>query len=354
MSIHNFGAGPCILPPDVFEAAAKAVVNLDQSGLSILEISHRSKAFDEVMAETKALVTELLGVPEGYQILFLQGGASLQFGMVPMNLLPEGGTASYLDTGVWSKKAIKEAKLFGNVEVVASSADKGYTYIPREYTVPADSAYFHITTNNTIYGTEIFEIPASPVPLVADMSSDIFSRPIEVSQYGLIYAGAQKNMGPAGATLVIIREDLLEPVRPLSSMLQYKIHADNDSLYNTPPVFSIYVSMLNLRWLKAQGGVAAMEQQNIRKAETLYQEIDRNEAFKGNVAVADRSRMNVTFTAVSEAAEARFLALCKEAGVHGIKGHRLAGGFRASLYNALPLASVEVLVEVMRETERSA
>lgn len=349
MKIHNFGAGPCILPASVFEQAAKAVIDLDNSGLSILEISHRSSAFDAILAESKALVKELLHLEDDFEILFLQGGASLQFGMVPMNLLPEGGKAAYLDTGVWSTKAIQEAQLFGNVEVVASSKADRYASIPKDYQIPEDAVYFHITTNNTIYGTELFEIPSSPVSLVADMSSDIFSREIDVNAFDLIYAGAQKNMGPAGATLVIIRKHLLgKSVRKLSSMLDYTIHAKNDSLYNTPPVFPIYVSMLNLRWLKAIGGVAEMEKINQKKAELLYAEIDRNSQFYGNVAVEDRSRMNVTFTAIDTEAEQKFLLLCKENGIHGIKGHRLSGGFRASMYNALPLESVEHLVKVMQ------
>jgi len=349
MKIHNFGAGPCILPQSVFQQAAQAVLDLDHSGLSILEISHRSAAFDGILAETKALVKELLGVPDGYHILFLQGGASLQFGMVPMNLLPEAGMAAYLDTGVWSKKAIKEAKLFGKVEVVASSSDRNYSYVPKSFDVPADASYFHITTNNTIYGTELFEVPEITVPLVADMSSDIFSRAINVADFDLIYAGAQKNMGPAGATLVIIKEELLgKSGRQLPSMLDFAVHVKNDSLYNTPPVFAIYTSMLNLRWLKEQGGVPAMEALNKQKAETLYAEIDRNPLFTGNVAVEDRSRMNITFTAIDAETEQAFLTLCKESGIHGLKGHRLSGGFRASMYNALPLESVEYLVAQMQ------
>jgi phosphoserine aminotransferase len=352
MKVHNFGAGPCILPQSVFSQAAAAVIELDDSGLSILEISHRSSAFEAILAEAKSLVKELLKVPDGYHILFLQGGASLQFSMVPMNLLPENGRAAYLDTGVWSTKAIQEAKLFGEVHVVASSADRNYTYIPRHYEVPEDAAYFHITTNNTIYGTEMFHVPDSPVPLVADMSSDIFSREIATSAFDLIYAGAQKNMGPAGATLVIIKDELLSRAqKKLPSMLDFSVHAKNDSLYNTPPVFSIYASMLNLRWLKAQGGVKAMEVLNQKKAELLYAEIDRNPLFKGNVDAADRSRMNVTFTAVDGVVEKAFLNLCKERGLHGLKGHRLSGGFRASMYNALPLESVAHLVTVMQELE---
>lgn len=352
MKIHNFGAGPCILPQEVFAKAAEAVLNLNNSGLSILEISHRSAAFDEIIQNAQSLVKELLGVPDGYKILFLQGGASLQFSMVPMNFLPENGKAAYLDTGVWSKKAIQEAELFGEVVVVASSKDKNYSYIPQGFEVPQDAAYLHITTNNTIYGTEIFEDYDVSIPLIADMSSDIFSRKIDVSKYDLIYAGAQKNMGPAGATLVIVKESFLEKsARKVPSMLDYKVHVKNDSLYNTPPVYPIYVSMLNLEWLKAQGGVEAMEKINIQKAELLYAEIDRHPLFTGNVEKEARSRMNVTFSAINEDVEKRFLTVCKEKGIHGIKGHRLSGGFRASIYNALSLSSVEYLVEVMKDFE---
>jgi phosphoserine aminotransferase len=354
MKIHNFGAGPCILPQSVFQQAAQAVLDLDHSGLSILEISHRSAAFDAILAETKSLVKELLGVPEGYHILFLQGGASLQFSMVPMNLLPEHGSAAYLDTGVWSTKAIQEAKLFGQVHVVASSADQNYSYIPKSFKVPSDAAYLHITTNNTIYGTEMFQVPEVTVPLVADMSSDIFSRQINVADFDLIYAGAQKNMGPAGATLVVIKDELLGKAgRKLPSMLDFAVHVKNDSLYNTPPVFAIYTSMLNLRWLKEQGGVSAMESLNKQKADILYPEIDRNSLFTGNVATEDRSRMNITFTAIDPETEKAFMSICKESGIHGIKGHRLSGGFRASMYNALPLESVEYLVAQMKAFEAS-
>ena len=349
MQIHNFGAGPCILPQEVFLKAAEGILNLNQSGLSVLEISHRSKAFDDILAESKRLVKSLLHLPDDRHVLFLQGGASMQFAMLPMNFLAPGKKAAYLDTGVWSTKAIQEARLFGDTVVVASSKNQGYSHIPKEYSVPEDAVYFHITTNNTIYGTEIFETPESPVPLVADMSSDIFSREMDLSRYDMIYAGAQKNMGPAGLTMVIIKDSFLSSIsNTLPSMLDYRIHAKNDSLYNTPPVYAIYVSMLNLQWLERLGGVSAMEKVNRAKAELLYAEIDRNESFRGNVAAEDRSRMNVTFTAKDESIEQRFLELCKSQGIHGIKGHRLAGGFRASLYNALPLESVEHLVRVMQ------
>ncbi|MCO5230621.1 MAG: 3-phosphoserine/phosphohydroxythreonine transaminase [Chitinophagales bacterium] len=353
MKIHNFGAGPCILPQEVFEKAAAAVLNLNNSGLSILEISHRSAAFDEIINNAQNLVKELLGVPEGYKVLFLQGGASLQFSMVPMNYLPQDGKAAYLDTGVWSSKGIKEATLFGEVLTIASSKDKNYSYIPKGFDLPKDVSYFHITTNNTIYGTEIFEDYDVKVPLIADMSSDIFSRKIDVSKYDLIYAGAQKNIGPAGATVVIVKESFLQnKARVVPTMLDYQVHAKNDSLFNTPPVFPIYVSMLNLEWLKEQGGIDAIEKINIKKAELLYQEIERNSLFVGNVEKDSRSRMNITFSAINEDIEAKFLAICKAKGIHGIKGHRLSGGFRASLYNALPLSSVEYLVEAMQDFEK--
>ncbi len=349
---HNFGAGPCILPKEVFQQASEAVIDFNNTGLSILEISHRSKEFEAVIDEATQLVRELLAVPQGYSILFLQGGASLQFAMAPLNLLPEGGKAAYLDTGVWATKALKEAKKFGTVDVVASSIDKNYSYIPKGYSIPSDAAYFHYTANNTIYGTEVFEKPATDLPVVVDMSSDIFSREINVADYDLIYAGAQKNMGPAGVTLVIVKDDILgKSGRVLPSMLDYKLHIDGGSMYNTPPVYSIFVSMLNLRWLKAKGGVAVLEQENIIKARALYDEIDRNPLFKGTAAVEDRSRMNVTFVMDTPELEAEFLALAKERSLIGIKGHRSVGGFRASIYNALPLSSVNALIDAMKEFE---
>lgn len=349
---HNFGAGPCILPKEVFEEASRAVIDFNGTGLSILEISHRSKEFEEVVIETEKLVRELLEVPAGYSILFLQGGASQQFAMVPMNLLPENGKASYLDTGVWATKAAKEAKKVGQVEIVASSSDKNYNYIPKDFVVPSDAAYFHYTSNNTIYGTEVFEKPSTSVTTVVDMSSDILSRTINVSEFGLIYAGAQKNMGPAGVTLVIIKDDLFSKSgRTIPTIFDYEAHAKAGSMYNTPPVFSIYVSMLNLRWLKAKGGISVIEQENIIKARTLYDEIDRNPFFKGTAAVEDRSRMNVTFVMDTPELEAEFLALAKERNLIGIKGHRSVGGFRASIYNALSISSINALVDTMREFE---
>ncbi|WP_286883586.1 MULTISPECIES: 3-phosphoserine/phosphohydroxythreonine transaminase [Sphingobacterium] len=349
---HNFGAGPCILPKEVFQQASEAVIDFNNTGLSILEISHRSKEFEAVIDEATQLVRELLAVPQVYSILFLQGGASLQFAMAPLNLLPEGGKAAYLDTGVWATKALKEAKKFGTVDVVASSIDKNYSYIPKGYAIPTDAAYFHYTANNTIYGTEVFDKPETALPVVVDMSSDIFSREINVADYDLIYAGAQKNMGPAGVTLVIVKDDILgKSGRILPSMLDYQLHINGGSMYNTPPVYSIFVSMLNLRWLKAKGGVSVLEQENIIKARALYDEIDRNPLFKGTAAVEDRSRMNVTFVMDTPELEAEFLALAKERNLIGIKGHRSVGGFRASIYNALPLSSVNALIDAMKEFE---
>ncbi|WP_392469173.1 3-phosphoserine/phosphohydroxythreonine transaminase [Sphingobacterium cellulitidis] len=351
---HNFGAGPCILPKEVFEEASKAVIDFNGTGLSILEISHRSKEFEAVIIETEKLVRELLNVPAGYSILFLQGGASQQFAMVPMNLLPENGTASYLDTGVWATKAAKEAKKVGQVQIVASSSDQNYSYIPKGYSIPADSSYFHYTSNNTIYGTEVFDKPNTSVPTVVDMSSDILSRTIDVSEFDLIYAGAQKNMGPAGVTLVIVKDEILgKSGRTLPTIFDYEAHAKAGSMYNTPPVFSIYVSMLNLRWLKDKGGISVIEQENIIKARTLYDEIDRNPFFKGTAALEDRSRMNVTFVMDNPELEAEFLALAKERNLIGIKGHRSVGGFRASIYNALSISSINALVDTMREFEES-
>lgn len=354
MKIHNFGAGPCILPQTVLEQAAQGVLNLDGSGLSVLEISHRGKQFTAIMEETLSLTRELLSVSDDYEVLFIQGGASMQFAMVPMNLLPEGGRAAYLDTGVWSSKAIKEAGIFGKAVVAASSKEQGYSFIPREYTVPEDAAYFHITTNNTIYGSELHVEINSEVPVVADMSSNIFSKPLDVGRYGLIYAGAQKNMGPAGVTMVIVRKDLIgKSGRKLPSMMDYKVYAENQSLYNTPPVFAIYTSLLNLRWLKAEGGVVEMDSRSARKAALMYAEIDRNPLFYGTVARQDRSRMNAVFHAVDGAVEQAFADFVSARGIHGLKGHRLAGGFRASMYNALPLESVQYLVGVMQDFEKN-
>ncbi|GGI25980.1 3-phosphoserine/phosphohydroxythreonine transaminase [Pedobacter mendelii] len=345
---HNFGAGPCILPQEVFKQAAQAVLDFND-GLSILEISHRTTEFEAVVTEADKLVKELLNVPSGYSVLFLQGGASLQFAMVPMNLLGDDQIASYLDTGVWATKALKEAKFIGNVNVVASSKDANYTFIPKDFEIPGDSAYFHYTSNNTIYGTELFETPKTSVPVVCDMSSDIMSRVIDVSKFDLIYAGAQKNIGPAGLTIVIVKDEILGKIdRKIPSMLNYQSHIDNGSMYNTPPVFSIYVSLLNLRWLKSKGGVAEIEKENKQKAEALYREIDRNPLFKGTCAVEDRSRMNVCFVMENPELEKPFLKYAEEEGIVGIKGHRSVGGFRASMYNALPITSVHALIDAMQ------
>jgi phosphoserine aminotransferase len=356
MKIHNFSAGPSILPQEVLEQASQAVLNFNNSGLSILEISHRSKDFVAVIEEARSLVLELMGLQnKGYQALFLQGGASMEFLRVPYNLLKENGKAAYLETGTWANGAIKQAKLFGETVVVASSKDENYSYIPKNYEVPADADYFHITTNNTIFGTQMHQIPDTKVPLVSDMSSDILSREIDFSKFGLIYAGAQKNIGPAGVTLIVVKEELLEKTgRNIPSILDYKIHIDKESMYNTPAVFSIYTSLLTLKWIKNKGGVAALEKINNEKAELLYHEIDRNPLFKGTAKVEDRSKMNVTFLLEDESHKERFDALCKDSGISGINGHRSVGGYRASIYNALPLESVQVLVNVMQEFERTA
>ncbi|MES2810099.1 MAG: 3-phosphoserine/phosphohydroxythreonine transaminase [Bacteroidota bacterium] len=349
---HNFGAGPGILPHEVLKQAAQAVVDFNGMGLSLLEISHRAPEFEAVLDEAVKLVKELLEVPEGYSVLFLQGGASTQFAMVPYNLLPSDGKAAYVESGVWANKALKEAKFFGEVEVIATSKESNFTYIPKDYTVPADAAYLHLTSNNTIYGTQLHEFPKSPIPVACDMSSDIFSRKINVADFGLIYAGAQKNMGPAGTTLVIVKDDILGKVdRKIPSMLSYKVHAENGSMYNTPPVFAIYVSMLTLRWVKSKGGIDALAAENKAKSKALYTEIDRNTLFKPVCAVEDRSDMNVCFVMENPELEKPFLKLCDEHGIVGVKGHRSVGGFRASIYNALPITSVHALIDVMQEFE---
>ena len=353
MKKHNFYAGPSILSEYTIKNTAAAVENFAGMGLSILEISHRSKEFVAVMDEAQALVKELLELPEGYGVVFLGGGASMQFCMVPYNLLNK--KAAYLDTGTWASKAIKEAKLFGEVDVVASSKDKNYTYIPKNYSVPEDADYFHITTNNTIYGTELREDPDVKTRLVADMSSDIFSRPIDASKYDVIYAGAQKNLAPAGVTLVIVRKDALGHVdRPIPTMLNYQTHVDKGSMFNTPPVLPIYSALQTLKWYKEQGGIAAMEKKDKENAAILYDEIDRNKLFRGTVAPEDRSIMNVCFVMNDEYKdlEADFNAFAATKGIVGIKGHRSVGGFRASLYNAMPKSSVEVLIEAMKEFEK--
>jgi phosphoserine aminotransferase len=347
---HNFGAGPCVLPQEVFKQASQAVLEFNGTGLSILEISHRTPEFEAVVDETIRLVKELLNVPEGYSVVLIQGGASLQFSMAPMNLLAEGQTAAYLNTGIWATKALKEAKIFGNVNVVASSKDDNFSFIPKDFEIPADSAYFHYTSNNTIYGTELMTVPSTSVPVICDMSSDIFSRVIDISQFGLIYAGAQKNMGPAGVTLVIVKDEILGKIdRKIPSMLDYRVQIDGGSMYNTPPVFAIYVSMLNLRWLKSKGGVSVIEKENSSKSEALYKEIDRNPLFKGTCNIEDRSRMNVCFVMENPELEKPFLKFAEDRNIIGIKGHRSVGGFRASIYNALPITSVHTLIDAMQE-----
>ncbi|PPK84343.1 phosphoserine aminotransferase [Neolewinella xylanilytica] len=347
----NFSAGPAILPASVLEEAADAVRDLNNSGLSILEISHRSKAFSQVLLETESLVRELMGVGEEYAVLFLSGGASTQFFYTAMNLLNPEETAGFLDTGAWSAKAIKETKLFGKVNVLASSKESNYDHIPRSYTIPEGLKYLHVTSNNTIFGTQIHEWPETSTPLVADMSSDIFSRRIPLEKFGIIYAGAQKNLGPAGVTLVIVKKDLLGTVeRALPSMLDYRVHIKGASTYNTPPVYPIYVMMLTLRWIKEQGGLEAMEKHNEKKAKLLYDEIDRNPKFKGTVSDKEsRSLMNVTFVCTDEADTERFQKEATEAGCDGVKGHRSVGGFRASIYNSMPYEGVETLVNVMKD-----
>lgn len=354
MKKHNFSAGPSILPRVAIENAAKAVLDLNGIGLSILEISHRTKDFEDVLDEAVALFKELLHIPEGYSVLFLGGGASMQFCMVPFNLLEK--KAGYINTGVWAKKALKEAQLFGDVVTVASSDDKNFSYIPKGYTIPADLDYLHITTNNTIFGTEFHGDIDSPVTLVADMSSDMMSRPVDVAKYGLIYGGAQKNLGPAGVTFVIVRDDILGKVsRAIPSMLDYRTHIKEGSMFNTPPVFPIYVVRETLKWLKSIGGIPAVQKLNQEKAAILYNEIDRNTMFQGTAAKEDRSLMNVCFVFSDKYKDmdiAEFVKFAKERGMVGIKGHRLVGGFRASIYNAMPKESVQALVECMQEFEK--
>lgn len=354
MKKFNFGAGPSILPQQVIQATAEACLNFDGMGLSLIEISHRTKNFQAVMDEATALVKELLNVPEGYSVIFVGGGASTQFCYVPFNLLEK--KAAYLNTGVWAKKALKEAKAFGEVVEVASSAESNYTYIPKGYEIPTDADYFHITTNNTIYGTQLHADIDSPVPVVADMSSDIFSRVIDVKKYGLIYGGAQKNLSMAGVTFVIVREDLLGKVsRHLPTMIDYRTHIDKGSMFNTPPVLPIFTCLQTLRWIKEQGGVAAMEKLAEERAQLLYNEIDRNPFFQGTVTdKGDRSYMNICFVMADDKKEfeAEFLEFATARGMHGIKGHRSVGGFRASTYNAMPIEGVKALVETMQAFEK--
>ncbi|MFD2727490.1 3-phosphoserine/phosphohydroxythreonine transaminase [Hyunsoonleella rubra] len=354
MKKHNFSAGPSILPPEVLLKASQAVVDLDGSGLSLIEISHRSKAFVDIMENARSLALELLGLEgKGYKALFLQGGASTQFLMVALNLLEK--RAGYLNSGSWAAKAIKEAKIYDDIYEVGSSKDANYNYIPKGYEIPEDYDYFHCTSNNTIYGTQMKEFPNSPIPMVCDMSSDIFSRTLDFTQFDIIYAGAQKNMGPAGTTLVVVKEDVLGKVsRKIPSMMDYKVHIDKGSMFNTPPVFAVYTSMLTLEWLKEQGGIAAIEKENEKKARLMYSEIDLNPLFKGFAAKSDRSLMNATFTLENENLKETFETMLKEAGISAVNGHRSVGGYRASMYNALPIDSVKVLVEVMSELESKA
>ena len=353
MKKYNFNAGPSILPEFTIQETVKAIQDLNGSGMSIMEISHRSKDFEAILAEAVSLFKELLNVPEGYSVLFLGGGASMQFCMVPYNLL--NTKAAYLNTGTWASKALKEAKIFGEVVEVASSKDANFNYIPKNYTVPSDVDYFHITTNNTIFGTELHKDLDVKVPLVADMSSDILSRPMDVSKYALIYGGAQKNLGPAGVTFVIIRNDILGKVkRQIPSMLDYKIQIENESMYNTPPCVPIFACLQTMKWLKKLGGVAEMEKINIKKANLLYDEIDRNKLFKGTAVKEDRSLMNVCYVMEDQYKhlEEEFLEFAKKKGMVGIKGHRSVGGFRASIYNAMPTEGVQALVDAMKEFEK--
>ncbi len=354
MKKHNFSAGPCILPQDVFKEASQAILDFNDSGLSILEISHRSKDFVDVMDEARNLALELLGLEgKGYKALFLQGGASMQFLMVAYNLLQT--KAGYINTGTWSDKSIKEAKLFGEVTEVASSKEANFNYIPKGFILPENLDYLHLTSNNTIFGTQIKHFPEVDCPLICDMSSDIFSRQIDFEKFDLIYAGAQKNMGPAGTTLVVVKEEILGKVtRKIPSMLDYQTHISKGSMFNTPPVYAVYISMLTMRWLKEQGGVKAIEEINNKKATLLYSEIELNPLFKGFAAKEDRSIMNATFSLTDGDLKDAFDAMWKEAGINGLNGHRSVGGYRASMYNALSMDSVGVLVDVMSELERKA
>ncbi|OWP76178.1 3-phosphoserine/phosphohydroxythreonine transaminase [Flavobacterium oreochromis] len=353
MKKHNYSAGPCILPQEVFEQSAKAILDFNGMGLSLLEISHRSNEFVEVIEEARSLVLNLLGLQnKGYEALFLHGGASLEFLMVPYNLMKINGKAGYLETGTWASGAIKEATLFGETLVVASSKNEQFNHIPKDYTIPNNLDYFHCTSNNTIYGTQMKSFPKTDTVMVCDMSSDIFSRSLDFSQFDLIYAGAQKNMGPAGTTLVVIKEEILGKTgRVIPSMLDYKLHIKKESMYNTPPVFSIYASLLTLKWLEKIGGIHAIEKINNEKAKLLYTEIDRNPLFRGTAIKEDRSSMNATFVLENIKYESIFNELCEKVGISGLKGHRSVGGYRASLYNALPLESVQILVDTMKEFE---
>ena len=351
--VHNFYAGPAILPQEAIDEAIEGLKNFKNMGLSVVEISPRTPEWESTMEEAEQTIRDLFNIGSEYAIAFMQGGASTQFTLVPLNFLPEGGKAAYTKTGTWASNAIKEAKFYGQIDVVGSSEDKNFSYIPKGYTIPSDSAYFHITTNNTIFGTQVHELPDCPVPLIADMSSDIFSRPIDLKKYDMIYAGAQKNMGPAGATLVIIKKDLLgKSGRKIPTMFDYKTHIEKQSMFNTPPVFAIYLSYLTLKWLKNNGGVAAAFERNKAKSAALYAEIDRNPLFEGTTTVEDRSMMNLNFIMKDKSLENKFLEFAKQNHCVGLEGHRSIGGFRASLYNALPLSSVQFLVDVMKEFEQ--
>ncbi|MBS1947410.1 MAG: 3-phosphoserine/phosphohydroxythreonine transaminase [Bacteroidetes bacterium] len=350
---HNFNSGPSVLPREVFEQASQAILDFNNSGLSILEIGHRTSLFQEVMDEAVALLKELMKLDNEHEVLFLHGGASTQFFQIPMNLLDEKETAAYMDCGTWGTKAIKEAKLFGNVDVVASSKDKSYTYIPKGFTIPSSAKYFHYTSNNTIEGTQMHAIPETNVPLVADMSSDILSTSVDFNRFSLIYAGAQKNIGAAGVNVVVVKKDILGKVsRKLPTMMDYRNHIENGSMLNTPPVFAVYVCMLTLRWLKQQGGIPEMERLNEAKAKLLYATLDSLPVFRPKVAKEDRSKMNVVWVMDDVELEKKFLAECKNNGMVGIKGHRTVGGFRASLYNALPIESAIALSDVMKDFAR--
>lgn len=351
---HNFSAGPAILPPVVIKEAALAIRDFNNSGLSILELSHRGPLLTAMFEEAEALLRELTGANEDYEVLYLTGGASTQFFMAPMNLLNDNETAAYVNTGVWADKAIKEAKAFGNIVEAGSSKDQNYNFIPKKLKIPADAKYLHITSNNTIYGTQYHRWPKVEIPMVCDMSSDFLSRPFDINQFGLIYAGAQKNVGPAGTTIVIVRKDMLGKVnRKLPTMLDYMTHVKEHSLFNTPPVFAIYGCLLTMRWIKSKGGLTGMERHNKKKARILYNEIDSNPLFKGNVKKEDRSLMNVCFVMENPALEPRFMQYAKENGVMDINGHRTTGGFRASIYNAMPISSVKFLTELMQEFART-
>jgi phosphoserine aminotransferase len=354
MKIHNFSAGPSILPKEVLEKASQAVLNFNDSGLSLIEISHRSKDFVSIMDKAQSLALSLLGIEnKGYKALYLQGGASLEFLRVAYNLLEQ--KAAYINTGTWSDNAIEEAKAFGEVLEVGSSKKQGYKFIPKNLVIPTDIDYLHLTSNNTIYGTQYQQFPEVNAPLICDMSSDIFSRTLDFSKFDLIYAGAQKNMGPAGTTLIVVKESILGKVtRHIPSILDYKCHIAKESMFNTPAVFAVYVSMLTLSWLQDLGGIAAIEKINRKKARLLYSEIDLNPLFSGYVAKEDRSYMNATFNLTDVTLEARFNEMCKEGGISGLNGHRSVGGYRASMYNALPLESVGVLVDIMSDLERKA